>query len=130
MALVGVLIVAWFIYIIPSIIAFGRKHPNRWLILVVNVVFGATGLGWLGSLVWACSALHLDPTASNGAASSDDLFAEDAAPAQSDSSTANDQNARTTQTDPIERLTQLQALRDSGALDDNEFMALKRKLLG
>lgn len=64
------------------------------------------------------------------AESSGDLFAEDAAPAQSDSSTANDQNARTTQTDPIERLTQLQALRDSGALDDKEFMALKRKLLG
>ncbi len=38
------------LYFVPSIVAFRRQHPNRWPIFVVNVVFGGTGLGWLGGL--------------------------------------------------------------------------------
>ncbi|WP_375451394.1 superinfection immunity protein [uncultured Devosia sp.] len=46
-------VIAGAIYLIPTFIAFGRRHPNRWLIMVINVAFGwnrdrlagLTGLG-------------------------------------------------------------------------------------
>ncbi len=41
------------IYFLPTIIAFNRQHRHRWVILIVNVVFGCTLLGWLVALVWA-----------------------------------------------------------------------------
>src|SRR5689334_18825073 len=58
--------IATLIYLIPTIVAFCRSHPNRWLIAVINVTLGGTGIGWLGSLVWACSAAHLNPSGSDG----------------------------------------------------------------
>lgn len=41
------------IYIFPSLVAFHREHRHRWLILLVNIAFGATLIGWLVALVWA-----------------------------------------------------------------------------
>lgn len=41
------------IYPLPSIIAFAKRHRNRWVILVINIAFGATVIGWLIALVWA-----------------------------------------------------------------------------
>ena len=41
------------IYPLPAIIAFSKRHRNRWVILIINVAFGATLIGWLIALVWA-----------------------------------------------------------------------------
>lgn len=41
------------LYLIPALIASGRKHRNRSAILVLNIVGGWTVLFWLGALVWA-----------------------------------------------------------------------------
>lgn len=128
-AIIGILIVGWLIYVIPSIIAFWRKHPNRWLILVVNIVFGATGLGWLGSFVWACSALHLGSNEQETAGTSADLFADQPVSVSQVDPVLKEHSAVSRHADTVERLTQLQALRDSGAIDDEEFAALKLKLL-
>jgi CHASE2 domain-containing sensor protein len=38
---------------IPSFIAFSRKHPRRMPILIFNIMFGWTGIGWILLLVWA-----------------------------------------------------------------------------
>ncbi len=67
-------------YLIPSIVAFWRRHPNRWLILILNTALGGTGIVWLGCLVWAFKALHLtdDPTGTNGGESGLNLAANDA----------------------------------------------------
>ena len=46
-----ILIVA--IYMLPTLIAYGRDHPRRSLIGLVNIVFGWTLLGWLAVFVWA-----------------------------------------------------------------------------
>lgn len=40
-------------YFLPSFIAFSRGLRNRWAILVVNLLLGATLVGWVVSLVWA-----------------------------------------------------------------------------
>jgi len=66
-------------YLISSIVAFSRGHPNRWLILALNIAFGGTGIGWLGCLVWALHAVHIttDPEGSHGSESGLNLVAND-----------------------------------------------------
>jgi len=48
------------LYLLPTLIAFSRGHRNRWVIFIVNIVFGATILGWLIALVWAMNKVD-DP---------------------------------------------------------------------
>lgn len=47
----GVLGVA--LYLLPSLVAFNRGVHNRWLVLVINLVFGASLIGWLIALYLA-----------------------------------------------------------------------------
>jgi glucan phosphoethanolaminetransferase (alkaline phosphatase superfamily) len=48
------------VYFLPTIIAFSRKHRNRWLVLWINTIFGSTIIGWFGALIWALNKLD-DP---------------------------------------------------------------------
>ncbi|MFH8606385.1 superinfection immunity protein [Streptomyces sp. NPDC018029] len=48
---IGVLFVAFFL--LPSLIAFNRDAENRWLVLVINLAFGASVIGWLIALYLA-----------------------------------------------------------------------------
>ena len=41
------------LYFLPTLIAFGRQHQHWVPILLVNLFFGWTGLGWVAALVWA-----------------------------------------------------------------------------
>jgi len=41
------------IYIIPSIVAILRKHQYIVQIVIVNLFFGFTLVGWVGALIWA-----------------------------------------------------------------------------
>jgi hypothetical protein len=41
------------LYFIPAMVANARSHPHQLAILIVNLLFGATVIGWVGSLVWA-----------------------------------------------------------------------------
>jgi NAD/NADP transhydrogenase beta subunit len=41
------------IYMLPSLIAFGREHWRRGTILVLNLVFGWTLVGWILIFLWA-----------------------------------------------------------------------------
>lgn len=43
----------WVLVLVPTIIAFRRHHPDRWLITGTNLLLGATGMGWLAALAWA-----------------------------------------------------------------------------
>ena len=45
------------IYFIPTFIAFHRVHRNRWVIFILNLVFGVTILGWLIILIWALNKI-------------------------------------------------------------------------
>ncbi len=44
------------IYFLPSFIAIDRDHPNTISIIVINLLFGWTLIGWLICLVWAFSS--------------------------------------------------------------------------
>ncbi len=70
------------IYLLPSIIAFGKTHPNRWVILALNLFAGLTVLVWILVLIWALRAVHLPKNAKigshgNGGASGLNIFADD-----------------------------------------------------
>ena len=52
---IGLMIVLWILYIIPILIASYRKCKHINGIALVNILLGATILGWIGALVWAVS---------------------------------------------------------------------------
>jgi hypothetical protein len=41
------------LYLLPTLIAFGREHPRRGEIAVVNIVVGWTLIGWIIVFLWA-----------------------------------------------------------------------------
>jgi hypothetical protein len=47
------IIIALFIYLIPSMVAGFRKHNNRLAINIANVFVGWTVFGWIACLIWA-----------------------------------------------------------------------------
>lgn len=62
----GVIAASIGLAVLPGLIAFTRRAHNRWFILALNVFLGATGVGWVAALVWACWAR---PTGDPGRAS-------------------------------------------------------------
>jgi hypothetical protein len=50
-------------YIVPTIIAFNRQHPQRIPILLLNIFLGWTFVGWVVALVWSTTAFAATPPA-------------------------------------------------------------------
>ncbi len=44
-------------YLLPSIVASRRRHPNSTAIFALNVLLGWTALGWIIALVWSLTAV-------------------------------------------------------------------------
>ena len=40
---------------IPSIIALTKNHPKKIAIIVLNLLLGSTGIGWIVALLWSLS---------------------------------------------------------------------------
>jgi Superinfection immunity protein len=120
---IGFLIIG-LIYILPSIVAFGRDHPNRWLIFVINLAFGGTIIGWGIALAWAMRAVHRLGSASSGGESGLNLFVNDARRIQLVDP------PRLPQTSVTLELERLHNLLVRGAISQIEFDTLKADLLG
>ncbi len=43
---------------VPTIVAYRRKHHNKKAILLLNLFLGWTGIGWVGALIWAATAVN------------------------------------------------------------------------
>lgn len=117
-------LIAGIIYIMPSIIAFRRSHPNRWIILVINIAFGGTIIGWGVALVWAMRAAHRLGSASSGGESGLNLFINDVKKIQVV------EPPPLPQTSLSHELERLHGLLVQGAISQTEFDGLKAKLLG
>ncbi len=52
--LIGILSLC--IHFIPSVVAYSRLHSDRLAILILNILLGWTGIGWIILLIWACSS--------------------------------------------------------------------------
>lgn len=119
-----VFLIAGIIYIIPSIVAFRRDHPNRWIILVINVAFGGTIIGWGIALVWAMRAAHRVGSTSSGGESGLNLFVNDVKRVQVV------EPPPLPQSSIAQELERLHGLLTRGAISQGEFDDLKARLLG
>lgn len=52
-SLVLLLVLCVAVYFLPSIIAKARHHHNQTPIVLVNLFFGWTAIGWIVALIWA-----------------------------------------------------------------------------
>jgi hypothetical protein len=51
--IVLLLLLAFATYLLPTIIAVVRNHPNALAIYLINLFFGWTLVGWIGTLIWS-----------------------------------------------------------------------------
>ena len=64
LAIFGTLIITliiWiglYMYMLPSIYAASRRHPQLLPITLINIFFGETLIGWVGAFVWASTHRH------------------------------------------------------------------------
>ncbi|TPI65555.1 superinfection immunity protein [Mesorhizobium sp. B3-1-3] len=128
-----VLLIATIIFLIPSIIAFLRRHPNRWMIFLLNTFLGATGIVWFGCLIWACKAIHItaNPKGTNGGESGLNLAANDIRRVRLENAPAPRPLAsRPPGEDMLNRLERLKKLRDDGAIDAEQFQRMRDGIVG
>jgi hypothetical protein len=124
-----------FIYILPSYIAFKNRHPNRWVIFVINIALGGTFIGWLIAMVWANKAVHISSTAgtSPGGESGLNVFINDEKKVRlvkdetNFGSVADKGNA--TKLNQINYLEKIYSLREKGILTEEEYLKLKHDIL-
>ena len=50
---ITIVLLALIVFLLPSIIAFNKKHTYRWFILFINIAFGFTLVCWFGTLILA-----------------------------------------------------------------------------
>ncbi|MEJ5087167.1 superinfection immunity protein [Brucella pseudogrignonensis] len=148
LAFIVLILVILLVAFIPTIVAFRREHPNRWLIFVVNLAFGGTVVGWVAALVWALHYAHISEEGSNGGESGINLFVNDpvavrvepdfhqnvsaTSPAINDeisSTPSSTTNAKAQNQDAISALHRLNTLFESGAITADEYTALKAPTL-
>jgi hypothetical protein len=131
-----VLVVVALLYCLPTFIAFGKHHPNRWIILALNMFLGGTGIVWFGCLIWALHKVH-DPkkivSASSGGESGLNIFANDVKTVRILPPNNKTKQSSTTSKDEHQKvLTQIERLfelKQKGILTDEEFQSQKAKLL-
>ena len=41
-----------YIYLLPSIVALSKRHPEFFVVFMVNLFLGGTVIGWLVALLW------------------------------------------------------------------------------
>lgn len=107
------------IYFLPTIEAMLRKHHSLTSIVLVNLFFGWTLIGWVAAIAWACAGSNkpATTTASNS----------NVAPARAEPSVTPRTTADTSVADELQKLA---ALRDQGVLSEEEFSQQKAKVLG
>ena len=45
--------VAFYLYMLPTFVAYNRQHPQRFFIMMLNLFLGNTLVGWIAALIWA-----------------------------------------------------------------------------
>lgn len=121
-----ILIVA-VLYFIPSVVAYKRNHAYKNIILVINIVFGLTGIGWAGAMIWAIWPTEkslIDPILGNvtgtGQRNAGDTFGAKA---------FGETRGFSKEKEDHEKIQELVNLFNSGSLTEDEFKAMKRKII-
>jgi hypothetical protein len=53
LAVVLLMAIFGFFYLIPTVVAFARAHPHRYALFLLNTLLGWSGIVWFGALIWA-----------------------------------------------------------------------------
>ncbi|MEN2487598.1 superinfection immunity protein [Flavobacterium sp. B11] len=104
------------IYFLPSIIALSRKKNNGVAIIMLNFFLGWTFIGWIASLVWACTTDRETQT-----------IVVNNTPYRKDENSTHLQKSNFDE--KLNSLEKLKILLDSGVLSQEEFEQQKSKLL-
>jgi hypothetical protein len=122
------------LFFLPSIIAYRRRVLHRTVILVLNFVVPWTGLGWIALLAWSlwpkndAIPVRVSGQVSLSAAPTDQWQPMANSPAV-EGATRPSPTLSARRSDRIEQLKKAKALKDSGVLTDEEFIAEKSRLL-
>jgi hypothetical protein len=98
-----ILALSFFIYFLPSIVGIARKHPQIAGIMLLDLLGGWSGIGWIAALIWSC----ITPQPASVT-----VAPVPPAPAQ-----------------PLDQLKNLGDLLDRGLLTKEEFESQKQKIL-
>lgn len=132
-------------YFLPALIALCRGHDYKWVICAVNLAVGWTALGWLIALVWAVwpnNRTIVDPVLGTapgfGARNVGDSLGAvrhgyrrgQIEEAQNDAPLEQPEFRELISAQQISQLERLVALREAGALTDEELVSQKAAVLG
>lgn len=104
-------------YCAPTIVAFKRQHPNRFVIAAINLIGGMTGFLWVMTLIWAFQKVHVSETGNNGGESGLNIVVNDPVRV----AVARDKPAQ---------LSELKALLEAGEITDQQYQKIKAEILG
>ena len=108
-----------FLYLLPGWIAWNRKHPSKGAIILIDIVFGWTAIGWIIALIWSLGSTKQVVVIANP------LSAPNPAPTAQNASTVNPAASKTI----VERISDLKAMLDAGTISQTEFDLLKADTL-
>lgn len=133
-AIIALSVLLIILMFIPTYVAFSRHHPNRWLILVLNLAVGGTLVGWVAALVWALKFAHKSEQGSHGGESGLNLFINDpkiirVEPAMNTSSVNAAVQMEQTLPQDLDILKRLKQLFLEGVITQIEYDDLRRPIL-
>ena len=115
------------LYFVPTIIAYRRDHGYKGIILAINLVLGASGLGYLVALVWAIWPQEksiLDPVLGNptglGVRNVGDTFG---------SKKAGEVRGEVQEKDMTTEIEKIAKLLKEGHLTREEYDSMKKKII-
>jgi hypothetical protein len=104
-----------FVYILPGWIAWSRKHPSKWAIILIDIALGWTGIGYLVALIWSLGGTKQTVAIAPG------VSASNAAPTNQNASVASSVATKSIS----ERIADLKTMLDAGAISQTEYDLLK-----
>src|SRR5690606_1029176 len=108
-----IVVLAPLLYFLPTIEAYLRQHRSLTSIGLVNLFLGWTLLGWVAAIAWACAGTSREAGSYAKAPSAPTVPTATSEPPAS----------------VLDELQKLAALKEQGAITDEEFKTLKEKVL-
>lgn len=121
---------------LPGFVAFQKKHPYKWIILILAVASPFfIGITWLFAMIWAfwpAGKTSIDPLINSSDESKNvgTTLGKVAASFRSENAKESNNSAVNSDDQAIEKLEKLAGLLEKGLITQEEFLSQKSKILG